>query len=109
MVCDLDDLDIEILKKAYFLRDGESQKIWDWTIDLFPLETSDLERKKNYIKIKRRIRKMRELFSTEKNGVQNFVLNADKVLFQKKKLPNGMKDCILVNEGGFWNVFQISH
>lgn len=107
MVYNLDELDIKILRKAYFLKEEESQKIWEWTIELFPTETLDIERKKNYIKIQRHIKKMKELFTIENNGNENFVLDPDKIIFQKKKLPNGIRDCILIQHKGRWNILEL--
>ena len=107
MVYNLDEIDIKILRKAYFLKDDESQKIWEWTTELFPTETSDLERKKNYIKIQRHIKRMSDIFSVEGKDDPDFILDQDKIIFQKKKLPNGIKDCMMIQHNGRWTLFEL--
>lgn len=104
---DFDKLDNLILKKFSFLEDGEKQEIWDWTLEFFPKETTNRERSRNYQKIIRRIKRMSELFEIQENGRDNYILDGERVFFQNKRLPNGLKLCLVVFLQGKWHVHEL--
>lgn len=93
----LDELDLKILRKSYFLKEGETQKIWKWTLEFFPEDTEDHQRTSKYNKIMYRLRhKLKNLYIVDKNGCTYFLLDREKVKFQKKKLGGVMKDCLII-------------
>lgn len=102
----LDELDIKILRRFHDLK-KDDPNIWNWTIDFFPEEKTSRERNKNYLKMIRHIKRMGELFIIDENGEKKITLDGDKVKFQKKKLPNGMRDCLVVQVEDLWNILEL--
>jgi hypothetical protein len=93
----LDPLDKKILKKSYFLKEGEKQSIWEWALEFFPDEKEDNERTTNYNKIIYRIKnKLNNLFIVEENGHISYLLNRNLVKFQKKKIDGVMTNCLII-------------
>jgi len=86
----LDELDIEILRRAYKVE--KDMDLWKWVKEIFPKIKKNKELSKKYILILSRLKRMNIFFYKTENGGSKYILDLDaikkieKYLLSKKNI-----------------------
>ncbi len=104
----LDKIDINILKRFYELKEGETQEIWKWIGDSFPNAKTKHEKTAKYNLIISRIKRMKDFFKINENGDKNYVLVESKILFLMDYISEKkIKNCLIEYLDGELKVYKM--
>jgi len=103
----IDEHDIKLLRGFYDLEEEEG--LWELTKKLYPESKTDYEKKRRYIFLQRRAKRMgKDIFKIEKiEGSFSRYILTDNVKFCKRKFPNGVKNCLMILSEGKWMIIEL--